>query len=121
MGFFCVEIRYTSTYVKKNSADVSKPRLNSYGVSVCVSGNKKSSNRLPAKKAQDLCRAVVVGWRNLFSSCAVMLCQFIVLAGNRFWLYIIYHHYVLRVPYSCGVVFVFLVLAGNSFWCYVRT
>ncbi len=28
--------------------------------------------------------------------------------------------YVLRVPYSCGVVLVFLVLAGNSFWCYVR-
>jgi hypothetical protein len=27
--------------------------------------------------------------------------------------------YVLRVPYSCGVVLVFLVLAGNSFWCYV--
>jgi hypothetical protein len=29
--------------------------------------------------------------------------------------------YVLRVPYSCGVVLVFLVLAGNSFWCYERT
>ncbi len=28
--------------------------------------------------------------------------------------------YVLRVPYSCGVVLVFFVLAGNSFW-YVRT
>ena len=28
--------------------------------------------------------------------------------------------YVLRVPYSCGVVLVFLVLAENSFW-YVRT
>jgi hypothetical protein len=29
--------------------------------------------------------------------------------------------YVLRVPYSCGVVLVFLVLPGNSFWCYLRT
>jgi hypothetical protein len=29
--------------------------------------------------------------------------------------------YVLRVPYSCGVVLVLLVLAGNGFWCYVRT
>jgi hypothetical protein len=29
--------------------------------------------------------------------------------------------YVLRVPYSCGVVLVFLVLAGNSLWCYVCT
>ncbi len=26
-----------------------------------------------------------------------------------------------RSPFSCGVVLVFLVLAGNSFWCYVRT
>ncbi len=30
------------------------------------------------------------------------------------------HTYVLRVPYSCGVVSVFVILAGNSFW-YVRT
>jgi hypothetical protein len=30
-----------------------------YGVSVCIGGNKKSSNRLPAEKAQDLLRAVV--------------------------------------------------------------
>ncbi len=29
--------------------------------------------------------------------------------------------YVLRIPYSCGVVLVFLVLAGNSFWCYDNT
>jgi hypothetical protein len=28
--------------------------------------------------------------------------------------------YVLRVPYSCGVVLVFFVLVGNCFW-YVRT
>jgi hypothetical protein len=28
--------------------------------------------------------------------------------------------YVLRVPYSCGVVLVFFNLAGNSFW-YVCT
>ncbi len=27
-----------------------------------------------------------------------------------------FHTYVLRVPYSCGVVSVFLLLAGNSFW-----
>ncbi len=34
-----------------------------------------------------------------------VLCQFLVLAGNRFWFYI--HTYVLRVLYSCGVVSVF--------------
>ncbi len=28
--------------------------------------------------------------------------------------------YVLRVPYSCGVVFSFLVRAGNGFRCFVR-
>ncbi len=80
-----------------------------------------------------------MGWRNFFSSCAVLsvfgsggkyvlvfilmyleyhtvvvLCQFfLVLAGNSFC-------YV-RFLYSCGVVLVFLVLVGNSFWCYVRT
>ncbi len=42
-----------------------------------------------------------VGWRNFFSSCAVVLCQFLVLAGNRFWFYI------LIVQYNCGVVLVF--------------
>ncbi len=46
-------------------------------------------------------------------------CAVLVLAGNRFWLYIYYNR--LGVPYSCGFVLVFLVLAGNSFWCYVRT
>jgi hypothetical protein len=30
MGFFRVEIRYTSTYVEKNQTDVSKPGLISY-------------------------------------------------------------------------------------------
>ncbi len=44
-----------------------------------------------------------MGWRNLFSSCAVVLCQFLFLAGNRFW----FTYPVLRVQYSCGVVLVF--------------
>ncbi len=30
-----------------------------------------------------------VGWRNLFSSCAVVLCQFLVLVGNRILVYIL--------------------------------
>ncbi len=48
----------------------------------------------------------------------VLLCQFL------FWWEIGFgftYYYVLRVSYSCGVVFVFLVLAGNSFWCYAHT
>ncbi len=38
----------------------------------------------------------------------MLLCQFLVLAGNRFWFYILMY-------------LEYLVLAGNSFWCYVRT
>ena len=37
----------------------------------------------------------------------VLLCQFSVLAGNRFWFYLLCT-YVLRVQYSCGVVLFFL-------------
>ena len=45
-----------------------------------------------------------MGWRNFFP--VVLLCQFLVLAGNRFSIYILCT-YVLRVQYSCGVVLVF--------------
>jgi hypothetical protein len=41
----------------------------------------------------------------------VLLCQFLVLAGNRFWFYSVYT-YVLRVQYSCGVVLVFWFWRG---------
>ncbi len=36
----------------------------------------------------------------------MLLCQFLVLAGNRFWVYLLCT-YVLRVQYSCGVVLFF--------------
>ncbi len=36
----------------------------------------------------------------------MLLCQFLVLAGNRFMFYLLCT-YVLRVQYSCGVVLVF--------------
>jgi hypothetical protein len=52
-----------------------------------------------------------------FSSCAVV-------SVFWFWREIGFgctYYYVLRVPYSFGVVLVFLVLAGNSFLCFVRT
>ncbi len=53
--------------------------------------------------------------RNEYTRCAwaggtifpvVLLCQFLVLAGNSFWFYLLCT-YVLRVQYSCGVVLVF--------------
>ncbi len=50
----------------------------------------------------------------------VLLCPFLVLAGNRFWLFIL----LMYLEYNTGVVLYcghFLVLAGNSFCCYVRT
>ncbi len=47
----------------------------------------------------------------------VLLCQFLVLAGNRFWFYILMY-----LDYNTVVVLCqFLVLAGNSFFCYVST
>jgi hypothetical protein len=71
--------------------------------------------------------SLCMGWRNLVSSCAVVLCQFLVLAGNAgtrstlfsgrlfwdqagnsFWCYV-----GLSVQYSCAVVSVFFVVAGK--------
>jgi hypothetical protein len=54
-------------------------------------------------------------WAGGIFSPVILLCPFLVLAGNRFWFYILLMYGI--VPYSCGVVLVFLVLAGNSFWC----
>ncbi len=42
----------------------------------------------------------------------MLLCQFLVLAGNRFWFL---HTYGLRVQYSCGVVLVFWFWWGIVF------
>jgi hypothetical protein len=33
-------------------------------------------------QTEERIHSLCVGWRNLFSSCAVVLCQFLVLAGN---------------------------------------
>ncbi len=55
------------------------------------------------------------GWRNLFSSCAVVS---VFCSGGKQFL-VLHTPYVLRVPYSCGVVLVFFNLVGNSFWQYV--
>jgi hypothetical protein len=49
----------------------------------------------------------------------VLLCQFSVLAGNRFWFYI----HLMYLEYHTVVVLCYVVffnLVGNSFW-YVRT
>ena len=108
-----------------------------YLVILCVQGfrlrrkNKNLNNRLPAKKAQNACRAVVWAGGTFFP--VVLLCQFLVLAGNGFWLYILLCTwstiqllccvsyfwfwweivfgvtYVLSVQYSCAVVSVFLL------------
>ncbi len=57
-----------------------------------------------------------VGWRNFFP--VVLLCQFSVLAENRFWFYT-------RFAWAGGtffpfvLLFQFFVLAGNRFWFYI--
>ncbi len=50
------------------------------------------------------------GLEELFSSCAVVLCQFLVLAGNAGTRS--------TLLFSSGL---FWDREGNSFWCYVRT
>ncbi len=50
------------------------------------------------------------GLEDFFSSCAVVLCQFLVLAGNA--------GTCSTLLFSGGL---FWDRAGNSFWCYVRT
>ncbi len=66
------------------------------------------------------------GQRNKYTCCAwaggtffpvVLLCQFLALAGKRFWFYILLMQS--TIQFWCCVSF--LVLAGNSFWCCVRT
>ena len=48
----------------------------------------------------------------------MLLCQFLVLAGNRFWFYIL----LMYLEYHTVVVLclVFLVLARNSFRCFIH-
>jgi hypothetical protein len=55
--------------------------------------NERETNKLAGR-----------GLEELFP--VVLLCQFLVLVGNRFWFYLLYT-YVLRVQYSCGVMLVF--------------
>ena len=76
-----------------------------------------SPNSQTERLTESQIHSLRVGWRNLFSSCAVVS----VFGSGRKLVLVLHTTYVLRVPFSCGVVLVFLVLAGNSFWCYVRT
>jgi hypothetical protein len=46
--------------------------------------------------------SLCVGWRNFFSSCAVVS----VFGSGGKWVLVL-HTYVLRVQYSCGIVLVF--------------
>ncbi len=56
-----------------------------------------------------------VGWRIFFP--VVLLCQILVLAGNRFWFYILMY-----LEYNTVVVlYQFFGSGGNSFWCYILT
>ncbi len=52
-----------------------------------------------------------MGWRNLFSSCAVVS----VFCSGRKQVLVLHTTDVLRVPYSCGVVLVFFGSGGKQF------
>ncbi len=56
-----------------------------------------------------------MGWRNLFSSCAVVS----VFCSDRKYVLVLHTPYVLRVPYSCGVVLVFWYWREIVFGTYV--
>ncbi len=60
---------------KKLTADAQNCRI-----AARINGNLGHPNEI---KIHSLC----VGWRNFFP--VVLLCQFLVLAGNRFWFYIL--------------------------------
>ncbi len=77
----------------------------------------RHTDRQTDRQTEEQIHSLRVGWRNLFSSCAVVS----VLCSGGKQVLVLRTTYVHRVPYSCGVVLVFLVLAGNSFRCYVRT
>ncbi len=77
--------------------------------------DKLSLQRSSNIVTQNISRLICVR-KNLWNTCCawawgtffpvVLLCQFLVLAGNRFWFYLLCT-YVLREQYSCGVVLVF--------------
>jgi hypothetical protein len=56
------------------------------------------------------------GLEELFFPVAV-LCQFLVLVGNRFWFYILMYLEYNTVVVSCS----FFGSGGKCFWCYVHT
>ncbi len=114
----------------------------------CLTNSCKNQHRADSKgdpilavtDPRILCKNTRCAWAGGTFFPVVLSCQFLVLAGNRFWftylctwstiqLWCCVSFLVLagnsfwyvRSPYSCGVVLVFLVLAGNSFWCYVHT
>jgi hypothetical protein len=68
--------------------------------------NKFLLNLKSLKYTPSLAKNTRCAWAGGTFFPVVLLCQFLVLAGNRFWFYLLCT-YVLRVQYSCGVVLVF--------------
>jgi hypothetical protein len=65
-----------------------------------------SPYRWTDRQTEEQIHSLCMGWRNLFSSCAVCCVRFWFWQGKRFGLYM---HVLLRVQYSCGGVLVFLL------------
>ncbi len=93
--FFC----WTDSDVRRSDIYFSKVCFLCF---LCILGCQK----LPIGKALKMTargkHSLRVGWRNFFP--VVLLCQFLVLAGNRFWFYILMY-----LEYNTVVVLVVLV------------
>ncbi len=61
-----------------------------------------------------------VGWRNFFP--VVLLCQFLVLAGNRFWFYILLMYFSMEIDFDVngggGGSVPSVVFKQNSYFTY---
>ncbi len=75
-----------------------------------LSAYSQTDRMMDGEQIQLLC----VGWRNFFP--VVVLCQLLVLAGNRFW----FTYLCTQSTIQLWCCFSFLVAVGNSFWCYIR-
>ncbi len=104
---------YWVSLFQRNNSLIFRTGVSCFSVTLCYSTLLALTDRITESQIHSL----RVGWRNLFSSCAVVS---VFCSGGKQVL-VLHTTYVLRVPYSCGVVLVLLVLGGNCFWCYLRT
>jgi hypothetical protein len=100
VSYFSITLFYFTLFCCGGKANLVRLTL-FYSTLLTLTGRQK--DRQTDRQTEEQIHLLWVGWRNLFSSCAFVLCQFL------FWREICFdlHTHVLRVQYSCGVVLVF--------------